>query len=167
MLEVRRSLGEQPFRVLSTELKVEITASTLREIFFQAVSNSRWAHNAQLAVALKISDAKVVEELERLGASYGISVVSFGLQPQQIDNLPGAAELLNMGSADIEKIFSNVTYETIASGQERDVMDWEHLQDLQSLHPNVKDFLSWIAQCLNDGRAWSWKQWNDIRPPIS
>jgi hypothetical protein len=70
LLEVKRSLGEQPFRLTSAELKVELTASTLRESFFQCVSNSKWAHTAQLTVANRLIDEVVVEELRRLGASY-------------------------------------------------------------------------------------------------
>jgi len=48
LTDLKRSLGEQPFRISSTELKVEVDAASLRESFFQCVSNSRWAHSSQL-----------------------------------------------------------------------------------------------------------------------
>jgi len=37
MLQVRQGLGDQPFRIISTELKVDITSVSLREAFFQCV----------------------------------------------------------------------------------------------------------------------------------
>jgi hypothetical protein len=79
LLDVRRSLGEPPFRITSTELKVEITALSLREVFFQCVSNSRWAHSAQLVVATSIIDDLIAEELRRLGTSYDVSYQSYRL----------------------------------------------------------------------------------------
>ena len=104
LLEVKRSLGEQPFRLTSAELKVEISAGTLREAFFQCVSNSKWAHSAQLTVACKLSDELVAEELRRLGTSYDVSVVSFGLDSTFLDGLPTAEKLLDLSSKDFEPI---------------------------------------------------------------
>jgi hypothetical protein len=164
MLEVRQSLGEQPFRIFSTELKIDVTPSTLRETFFQCVSNSRWAHTAQLAIATKISDAKVAEELERLGTSYDVSVISFGLTVELLDTLPSATELLKASDEKIEQYLASVKYETISSGQERDSLDWEHIQDLQTQHPDMVDFFRWIAKCLSDGHAYDRDTWEKMKP---
>jgi hypothetical protein len=65
LLEVKRSLGEQPFRLSSVELKVELVLNNFREHFFQCVSNSKWAHMAHLVVASPISDALLATELRR------------------------------------------------------------------------------------------------------
>ena len=51
LLQVKMSLGEQPFLLRSVELKVSLSLSSFRENFFQCVSNSKWAHGATLAVA--------------------------------------------------------------------------------------------------------------------
>lgn len=163
LLQVRQGLGDQPFRIYSTELKVDVTPSSLREIFFQCVSNSRWAHGAQLAIASKISDDKVAEELKRLGTSYDVSVVSFGLSPEYLEQLPSAETLLAAPDEQIEKLLAEVRYETIASGEERDSLDWEHIRDLQNQHPAMIDFFSWIARCLKDGQAHSRAAWEMIR----
>ena len=79
MADVMRGLGEQRFMITSTELKVAVTSSSLRSDFFQCVSNSKWAHNAQLAIATEVTDEVLSDELKRLGASYGVTIVSFGL----------------------------------------------------------------------------------------
>jgi hypothetical protein len=163
MLQVRQGLGDQPFRIISTELKVDITSGSLREAFFQCVSNSRWAHSAQLAIARKISDDRVVEELKRLGTSYDVSVVSFGLSPETIDGLPPADRLLAMSDDEVEILLQDIKVETIASGQERDALDWEHIRDLQTQHPDIKAFFEWIAKCLDHKRAYARKAWEIIR----
>ena len=78
MLEIKRSLGEQPFKIRSVELKVALSLSTFRQNFFQCVSNSKWAHVAQLAIAGRVPDGILADEIRRLGTSYDVSVVSFG-----------------------------------------------------------------------------------------
>jgi hypothetical protein len=163
LLQVRQGLGDQPFRIISTELKVDVTPGSLREVFFQCVSNSRWAHSAQLAIACKITDEKVAEELKRLGTSYDVSVVSFGLSQEFLTALPSAESLLGSSEAAMEKHFASIKFETIASGQERDALDWEHIRDLQTQHPAMIDFFAWIARCLRDGQAHSRDTWERIR----
>jgi hypothetical protein len=54
------------------ELKTELTLTKVRESFFQCVSNSKWAHHAELAIAEPLTDAVLTEELRRLGAAYGV-----------------------------------------------------------------------------------------------
>jgi hypothetical protein len=159
LLDVRRSLGEPPFRIASTELKVELTAPSLREIFFQCVSNSRWAHSAQLVVATKISDALIAEELRRLGASYDVAVISFGLEVSHLDHFPNASELLNLPEAEVEEILSKLVIRPIASSREREALDWEHIQDLQKQHAGMKDLFSWISKCMSDYRPYKFDVW--------
>lgn len=164
MLEVRQGLGEQPFRVISTELKIEVTPSTLREVFFQCVSNSKWAHSAQLAIATKVTDTAVTSELERLGASYGVSIISFDLTLDFIDALPDAVKLSTISIEELEGFLARIRQETISSARDRETLDWEHLKDLQSVHPDMKDFLSWVAKCLKDGHAYDRDTWKRMQP---
>jgi hypothetical protein len=166
MLQVRQGLGDQPFRIISTELKVEVAASSLREVFFQCVSNSRWAHSAQLVIACEISDDRVAEELKRLGTSYDVSVFSFGLSAEMIAKLPPANKLRDMREVsddEVENLLRDVRVETIASGQERDALDWEHIRDLQTQHPDIKAFFEWIAKCLEHKRAYTRDTWLTIK----
>ena len=159
MLEVMRGLGEQPFTITSTELKTSITSSTLRQYFFQCVSNSRWAHTAQLAIATEVNDAAVSEELERLGASYGIAVMSFGLSEGVLAALPKASALLEMSDADVETHLNKISIKTIATGQRREDLDWGHLRDLQKQASELRDIFEWIARCLKDSQAYPFNLW--------
>ncbi len=71
-------------RFFSFELKRELHFGNLRESFFQAVSNSSWAHEGYL-VAPNIDDSEDLhEELSRLSGSFGIGVIELNLEdPQQ------------------------------------------------------------------------------------
>jgi hypothetical protein len=162
LLEVKRSLGEQPFRLTSAELKVELTASTLRESFFQCVSNSKWAHAAQLTVACKLTDEVVVEELRRLGASYDVSVVSFGLDTDFLDNLPPAGQLRALPASDFERLASRITLSRIALGKDRENLDWEHIRDLMRQSPDLENLFSWIAYCLEKKTPYTADDWRGI-----
>lgn len=82
-------LGARGVRLYSFELKREIDFSTLRESFFQAVSNSSWAHEGYLAVWKIEPDPEFREELQRLSESFGIGVIS--LRPDS----PGESGVLH------------------------------------------------------------------------
>ena len=64
-----------PYKIFSFELKIKIDYITLREYYFQAVSNSSWANEGYL-VALEIDDdIELFEELKRLNNSFGIGII--------------------------------------------------------------------------------------------
>jgi hypothetical protein len=62
-------------RFFSFEIKSSLDFSTLREFFFQAVSNSSWANQGYLAVAQIDEDPDFRDELTRLSESFGIGVI--------------------------------------------------------------------------------------------
>lgn len=148
LLEVKRSLGEQPFKLSSIELKVEVSLSSFREYFFQCVSNSKWAHNAVLAIAGKISDKSLAEELRRLGSSYDVSIVAFGLDAEVLGNLPSADSILQMDDAAFEEIAEKVSVSRIATARGREVLDWEHLHDMRKQSAEFTGVMEWISYCL-------------------
>jgi hypothetical protein len=77
--ELSQMLGDVQLFFYSFEIKQRLTFSNLRESFFQAVSNSSWAHQGFL-VAAEISDEpEFYEELSRLSASFGIGVIRLNL----------------------------------------------------------------------------------------
>ncbi len=65
--------------VFSFELKRALTKSTYRESFFQAVSNSSWAHQGYLVSAEIAEDDDLLAELDRLAASFGIGIIHLNL----------------------------------------------------------------------------------------
>jgi hypothetical protein len=155
--------GDQPLRIFSTELKVLVNSSTVREVFFQCVSNSRWAHVAQLVIATEVQNEQVKEELKRLGTSYDVTVISFGLSLEDLDHLPDANTEISFEN--IKAHLNKIKTQTIATGQPRDSLDWNFINDLQNIHPDIKSFLSWIAKCLKDRTPYPFKKWNEVLNP--
>jgi hypothetical protein len=79
VLEIAREVGNQVLRLYSYELKRELTFNNLREAFFQAVSNSSWAHQGYLVTAEIAQDEDFIEELKRLSNSFGIGVIKLDI----------------------------------------------------------------------------------------
>lgn len=65
--------------VFSFELKRSLTKATYRESFFQAVSNSSWAHQGYLVAAEITEDDDLLAELSRLASSFGIGIIHLQL----------------------------------------------------------------------------------------
>lgn len=65
--------------LFSFELKRQLTKGTYREAYFQAVSNSSWAHQGYLVAAEISEDDDLLAELERLALSFGIGIIQLQL----------------------------------------------------------------------------------------
>ncbi|WP_375746134.1 hypothetical protein NR800_16530 [Corallococcus interemptor] len=163
LLEVRKSLGDQPFRLTSVELKVSITLSNFRESFFQCVSNSKWAHHALLAVAYPLNDRTLVDELRRLGTSYDVTIVSYSLDPTTLQSLPSADEISRMPDEDFDKIANSITVITVATGRQRTGLDWEHIKDMQVRTNDFIELFEWIAHCLKESRPFEFNDFAKIK----
>lgn len=82
---LQKELSVCSYRFFSFELKKELSINNLRECYFQAVSNSSWAHEGYL-VTLDIvdNDDSVDNEMALLNSSYGIGIIK--LNPKDIVN---------------------------------------------------------------------------------
>lgn len=65
--------------LFSFEIKRHLTKGTYREAYFQAVSNSSWAHQGYLVAAEIDADDDLLAELERLASSFGIGIIHLQL----------------------------------------------------------------------------------------
>jgi uncharacterized protein len=65
--------------LFSFEVKRYLTKATYREAYFQAVSNSSWAHQGYLVAAVIAEDDDLLAELERLSSSFGIGIIKLDL----------------------------------------------------------------------------------------
>lgn len=162
LLEVKRSLGDQPFRLTSVELKVELSLGSFRENFFQCVSNSKWAHDAYLVTANAVQDTTLERELRRLGSSFDISVVSYGLTNEALDEMPSADRIISMSDQEIETLASKLSITRISSGRQREGLDWEHIEDVRTQSSDFNDVFKWISRCLIDKRPYSFKDYRQI-----
>ncbi|GAA7075265.1 hypothetical protein VN0416_09720 [Helicobacter pylori] len=65
-----------PVKLMSFELKKEISVNNCRECYFQAISNSSWANEGYLVGHhIDTHNPKLMDLLKRLHASFGIGVI--------------------------------------------------------------------------------------------
>ncbi|WP_104641449.1 HrgA protein [Helicobacter bizzozeronii] len=110
-----------PLKLFSFELKKEITLGTCREYYFQAISNSSWAHEGYL-VAEKINteDNDLMDLLKRLHASFGIGVI-----------------LLNIEDVSKSRVLLNARF--------KDNLDHTMLGELSKNSPDFQEFLTTLS----------------------
>lgn len=157
MAEMKRGSGDFLFNVISDELKVYIDYPSHRKSFFQCVSNSSWANGAQLVVAMKISDAKLVEILRKLGSKHDISIICFNFTESNFDTLPSADVIRNLNDADqlvlLEDFCSEI--EVVYKCQKINKLDYSQFNDLSNLSDEFMNISKWIGKCMKDEQAYS------------
>lgn len=122
VLDLSAATGNIAVKLYSFEIKKSLSFSNLREAFFQAVSNSSWAHEGYLAAADISTDEDFRSELRRLSASFGIGVIGLGLQD------PDSSGVL-------------------FPARERDALDWDTLNKL-TMNKDVQELLKRIKNDL-------------------
>ena len=83
VIEFNRLSNNNSLRLFSFEIKKSLNKGNYREAYFQAVSNSSWAHEGYLVAAHILQDDEFLAELERLASSFGIGIIH--LDPSDID----------------------------------------------------------------------------------
>lgn len=83
VIEFNRLSDNNSLRLFSFEIKKGLTKANYRESYFQAVSNSSWAHEGYLVAVEILQDDEFLAELERLASSFGIGIIQ--LDPADID----------------------------------------------------------------------------------
>ena len=116
--ELSSSIGNISIKLLSFELKRELSFSNLRESFFQTVSNSSWANESYLVAAEISDDEDFRQELSRLSTSFGIGVILLNLED------PHSSEI-------------------IFPAKVRDILDWETINKL-TMNNDFKEFISTV-----------------------
>lgn len=124
VIEFGAKIGVVSLRVYSFELKRSLDFNNLREAFFQAVSNSSWAHEGYLAAANISEDLDFREELQRLSTSFGIGVIEL-----RVDD-PNSSDILYPARA-------------------KDYLDWETINKLSSMNTDFQDFLRRVKADLS------------------
>lgn len=115
-MDFNELLDRTALMVFSFEIKRSLTKSNYRESFFQAVSNSSWAHQGYLVAAQIDEDDDLLAELSRLASSFGIGVIHLQL-------------------ADLSA--SRVVY----PARVRTELDWETLNKLSDQNDDFRKFL--------------------------
>ncbi|HPD32646.1 MAG TPA: hypothetical protein PLL20_21865, partial [Phycisphaerae bacterium] len=122
VLDLSAATGNPAVKLYSFEVKKGLSFSNLREAFFQAVSNSSWAHEGYLVAAEISTDEDFLTELRRLAAAFGIGVIRLALDD------PDSSEVL-------------------VPARERETLDWDTLNKL-TMNNDVTELLTRIKNDL-------------------
>ena len=113
-------------KIWSFEVKLLINRSNVRETFFQAVSNSSWAHYGYLVAAELVDSAK--RELQILSSLHGIGFI-----------------LLDPKTSDKRRI--------VIPAKERTEIDWDTANRLVEENQDFKDFIEGVTDFCQTGRT--------------
>lgn len=137
VIDLNRLSDNNSLRLYSFELKKYLNKSNYRESYFQAVSNSSWAHEGYL-VAININqDNDFLSELERLASSFGIGIIH--LDPANIDD-------------------SRILY----PAKLKNNLDWEAINKLCEQNPDFNKFLQNIKTDFESKRIYP-SDYDEIR----
>lgn len=115
-------------RFYSFELKRELNFGNLRESFFQAVSNSSWAHEGYLIAANIDELSELRAELSRLSGSFGIGVIELNLEK------PGLSKVLFQARG-------------------KDSIDWDGANKLAETNSMFERFLADVRIDISSAKA--------------
>ncbi|NHQ60867.1 hypothetical protein G9409_09805 [Chlorobium sp. BLA1] len=116
VIELNRLSDNNSLRLFSFELKKQLNRANYREAFFQAVSNSSWAHEGYLVAPNILQNDDFLSELERLASSFGIGIIHLDL-------------------ADIDA--STILY----PAHRKEALDWETINKLCLQNKDFEKFL--------------------------
>jgi uncharacterized protein len=122
-LRLQKSLSISSVKIFSFELKKELTFSNLRQYYFQAVSNSSWAHEGYLVVGNLAEDSDLIDELRRLNNAFGIGLIK-----------------LNFESLDESEI--------LFQSKVRQELDWDTVNRLIEENPHFERFMVDVEEDL-------------------
>ncbi|MGE0793481.1 MAG: COG2958 family protein [Candidatus Woesearchaeota archaeon] len=123
-IELQKTLSLSSTKIFSFEMKIELNMSNIRKYYFQAVSNSSWAHEGYL-VALDINkDVDFRDELRRLSNAFGIGIIE-------------------LNAENIEQS------EIIFPAKTNSSLDWETINRLIDSNKDFESFIQRITKDVN------------------
>ena len=120
-------LKVNPYKLYSFEMKISINLANLREYFFQAVSNSSWAHEGYLVALHIVEDPELMDEIRRLNNAFGIGVIRL----------------------DAEHFMQS---EILFSAKEKETLDWDTINRLVDSNHDFKKFLDDLMEDIKVGK---------------
>lgn len=134
ILELQKMVGSQQYKLYSFELKKSLNISNLREYYFQAVSNSSWAHEGYI-VALNIDqDESFQAELKRLNNAFGIGVIKLNAENiSQSEILLASKQNTNLDWDTIERLEENPDFKNFI----KDIQEDAALMKIKSQYDKV------------------------------
>lgn len=116
VIALSKDMGVLPLKLYSFELKRNLNSSNLREYFFQAVSNSSWAHEGYLVAATLEEDDDFNQELKRLSGSFGIGIIKLD-------------------------VYNPDDSEVLFPARSKTMLDWETINKLCVINSDFREFI--------------------------
>lgn len=123
VVQLAQNSGALAARLYSFEVKISLDFPTLREFFFQAVSNSSWAHEGYLVAVDIDDDPDFRAELTRLSQSFGIGVIQLNAT---------------------DPVDSSV----LLAAREKSEIDWKTVDRIAAVNTDFEEFVSSVAKSV-------------------
>jgi hypothetical protein len=120
------ALPARKAQLVAIEVKRQLTTSTLREAFFQAVSNSLWANKAYLA-AVEVKGEDTFNELSMLCSLHGIGYLK--IDPNTYSNS-----------------------QILIPARDRDEVDWASANRIATENKDFREYLKSVLNYLQTGQ---------------
>jgi uncharacterized protein len=127
-------LSERRARLWSFEVKLLINRSNVRKSYFQAVSNSSWAHLGYLVAATIAGNDGTRKELEMLSATHGIGVILLDVETPEESSI-------------------------LIPARERTEIDWDMCNRLAEENSDFVEYISRVRKFYLTGET-SQKDWS-------
>ena len=147
LMSLKRHLGASAVALTAANLQISVSPESCRADFFKAVSATGWANVGQILIAEPVNDEALVETLRALGHQHGISITSYGLQADLLDELPSPDEIRRLNAAQFESLENMLKIQPITVGTHRPALDWPQLSRLRK-HEAINAMLAWLNECL-------------------
>lgn len=99
------TLRDNPYKVFSFEMKWKLDTGTLREKYFQAVSNSSWANEGYIVAPTISTEESFLDDLSRLVNAFGIGVIRLDVENiEQSEILFPAAQRERLDWATVDRL---------------------------------------------------------------
>ncbi|MFP4424446.1 MAG: hypothetical protein ACLFP2_04425 [Candidatus Woesearchaeota archaeon] len=123
-IDLQKTLSLSSTKLFSFEMKINLNLSNIRKYYFQAVSNSSWAHEGYL-VAIDIDrETEFRDELRILSNAFGIGIIE--LNPENIEQS-----------------------EILFPARTNSSLDWETINRIISANHDFKEFLQRVTRDVN------------------
>jgi hypothetical protein len=120
VLDLSSAVGNTSVKFISFELKRDLNLSSLREKFFQTVSNSSWANESYIVAAEISKNEDFLSELGRLSSAFGIGVIELDINDPNSSSIRFPAQV-------------------------RENLDWETLNKLTAMNTDVRAFVKRVG----------------------
>jgi len=127
-LDIQEHLSISSIKLFSFELKVRVSFTNLREVYFQAVSNSSWANEGYLVTLNIDDDPTLKDEIRRLNNAFGIGLIKLNA----------------------ENVYES---EILFPAKTNSEIDWDTVNRLVTENRDFSDFLKLITEDCKLGKV--------------